>query len=417
MQPRFEDLLNVPLDDKGRVAQVSPDNVLLYGASTMKWDEFKVILSPVSTIFLLPLVIGFSGPNSNDLVPYEVLDPLSFLDNHLLFPMGVFVLSTRIAGEIVLLYGGTILPMSPNAAPYYGLRDSEIGAEWIVPSPSAKTIPSADLDLSLLNVIIPSGNVKADLKALLLNTIPSLDVKVPGILFPSSSKNFYVHPDGIFAWYTYDSPRPSCQDEIESRFVLRNMRPGLFQYLMVTHNYITINPAAFMQRLIAVSLRSASEVHALCVSKNGIYHSEVRHFRIMVDGARQARFIRGDWLGSFCLDYISLYDFMPISHLGFDYTVSSRDTFTAFKNFIVYCTWVFGDHWSNSFMDEITKWQTHPPWTESLPWVIHLSLDKAIASWVLGCHMDASVFCYESIATSWDILEDYLDIYMSPEKI
>ena len=166
-QPRFEDLLNVPVDEHGKVAQVSPDNVLLFGASTMKWDEFKVILSPVSTIFLLPLVIGFSGPNSNDLVPYEVLDPLSFLDNHLLFPMGVFVLSTRIAGEIVLLYGGTILPMSPNAAPYYGLRDSEIGAEWIVPSPSAKTIPSEDLDLSLLNVIIPSGNVKANLKALL----------------------------------------------------------------------------------------------------------------------------------------------------------------------------------------------------------------------------------------------------------
>ena len=416
MLPRFAPLLNIPTGIGGTLVQVLDDNILLYGAVTLEWEVFRTYITPTPTIFLLPLVVGFSGPNSNGVVAYAVPDPISWLDNGILVPMGVFVLSKRIAGEDVLIYGGTILPSESNAVPYYGLTDTEVGSEWVVPA-SLKVTDTTRLDLSELCVIIPSDNVKVSLIALLRESVPSLGVKVPGIFYPSSSENYYVHPDGIFAWTTYDYPRPSGRDEFESRFVIRNIRPYEFQYLMVEHNTITIKPSSFMERLIAVSLRSASEVPSFCAAKNGLYYSEVRHLRIMTDEVRQSRFLRGDWLGSFRLDHLSLFDFMPISHLGFDYNNSSHDTFTAFRFFIIFCTWVFGDEWSNSFMDDIAKWQTIAPWTEALPWVIHLSLEKAISSWVSACHQDASVFRYESLETSWGLLKYYLHSFMSVEKL
>ena len=75
----------------------------------------------------------------------------------------------------------------------------------------------------------------------------------------------------------------------------------MFLYLMVVHNKITIDPAAFFERLVAVSLKNSSEVYSKCEAKNGLNYSEVRHFQIMTDEVRQARFLRGGvaWFVSF----------------------------------------------------------------------------------------------------------------------
>ena len=391
-------------------------NILLYDAFTAPWSDFKDFL-PSLTIFLLPLVIGFSGPNSNTIVQYEPPRPYLWSDNGERFPLGVFVLSKRVAGENVFIFGGTILPTDPSPLmSYHGLKDSEVGMEWIVPS-SCKANDAPRMDLTNLKVIVPSDNLKISLINLLVKSIPSLDEKVPGILYPASGKNYYVHPDGILEWHTHDYGRPSVKDEFESRFVLRNMRASMFLYLMVAHHKITIDPAIFFERLIAVSLKNSSEVCSECESKNGLYHSEVRHLRILTDPVRQARFIRGEWLGSFRLDHLSLYDFMPTTHHGFDYNESSHDTFAAFKYFIMFCAWVFGDHWTNKFMDDVTRWQTKAPWTETIPWVLHLCLEKAISSWVVDCLQDASMFHYESVKTSLGILTDYLNSFMSPGSL
>ena len=108
---------------------------------------------------------------------------------------------------------------------------------------------------------------------------------------------------------------------------------------------------------------------------------------------------------------------MPVSHLWFDYLSSSRDTLTAFRNFIRFLTWLFGDHWLNSFSDDIAKWESLDPWCQCEPWILHLSLDKAISSWITDCNVDASVFRYTSVETSWLLLEYYLDIFLAEDKL
>jgi hypothetical protein len=137
----------------------------------------------------------------------------------------------------------------------------------------------------------------------------------------------------------------------------------------------------------------------------------------MADEERHARFLRGEWPGSFRLDLLSLYHFMPITHVGFDYVETSHDTLSAFRNFITYCTWVFGDHWKNSFDEEITGWAIEDPWSQTRPWIIHMALEKAIAGWILECHQDASLFHYKDVSTSWIILEENLERYLDPDHL
>ena len=386
------------------------DNVLLFGSSLWKWSDFRMIISPVPTVFLIPLVVGFSGPDTNVLGTFAVTTPYSFLDNGSRYPLGVWVLSRRPGGVDVFIYGGTIFPSAPLSLTYYGLRDSELGAEWVVP-------PISVLDLDDLFLIVPVADVKVTLTSMILKNLPSLDTKVPGISFPISSKNFYVHPDGIFSWATHDYPRPSGLEEMESRFIIRNIKPEIFQYLMVAHNKIAIDPPKFIERLISVSVMHSNEVLPSVKSKNGLYHTEVRYLRIMTDEVRLSRFIRGDWPMSYRLDLLSLYHFMPSAHIGFDYLVTSHDTFLAFRNFITFLTWVFGDEWSGSFEGDIRKWQTVSPWVETPVWVLHISLEKAISSWILFCHSDASIFRYAGLVTSWGALEDYLESFMLPENL
>jgi hypothetical protein len=223
------------------VKPTDADNILLFNARVISWKEFRASIAPTPSIFLLPLIAGFSGPASNDVVEYLVPTPFDWLDNGTRFPMGVFVLSKRIAGEEVLIYGGTIMPTDPFDE-FHGLRDSEIGTEWVIPSdPEPNTLMRESL-----NVIIPNDGIRASLVSTILKALPTLEQLVPGIIYPVSSKNYYVHPDGIFAWHTYDYPRPSGKDELESRFVLRNMRPSTFLYLMVVHNKITIDSLQYV---------------------------------------------------------------------------------------------------------------------------------------------------------------------------
>ena len=273
------------------------------------------------------------------------------------------------------------------------------------------------LYLNSLNIIVPNDAVRSSLVSLVLKALPTVEQLVPGITYPTSSKNFYVHPDGIFGWATHDHPRPSGQEERESRFVIRNIRPTLFVYLMNTHHKIAVDPLKMVERLISVSLKHRSDVPDSCKSKGGLYTSEISSLRIMTDEVKLTRFIRGEWLGSFRLDRLSLYDFMPVSHLWFDYLSSSRDTLTAFRNFIRFLTWLFGDNWLNSFSDDIAKWESLDPWCQCEPWILHLSLDKAISSWITDCNVDASVFRYTSVETSWLLLEYYLDIFLAEDKL
>ena len=389
---------------------IPEDNVVLSECEVLEWTEFRSRISPAPTIFLLPLVVGFSGPTSNVLERFPVTSPLSFLDNGLRYPLGVWVLSKRSGGNDVFIYGGTILPTAPSIVSYHGVVDSELGHEWIVPS-------SSSLDLDPLFVVIPVDDVKVSLTAMVIKNVPSLESKVPGLSFPVSSKCFYVHPDGIFSWSTYDYPRPTGLEEAESRFVIRNIKPEIFQYLMVAHNKIAIDPHKFIERLISVSLLHSNEVISEVRSKNGLYHTEVRYLRIMADEERLCRFIRGEWPMSFRLDRLSLYHFMPTTHYGFDYLGTTHDTFIAFRNFITFLTWVFGNEWSGSFESDIRKWQTQSPWIETPVWVIHLSLEKAISSWILFCHTDASTFRYAGLVTSWGALEDYLISFMKRENL
>jgi hypothetical protein len=46
-----------------------------------------------------------------------------------------------------------------------------------------------------------------------------------------------------------------------------------------------------------------------------------------------------------------------------------------------------------------------------------MALEKAIASWILACHQDASLFHYRDVSTSWYILEDNLATYMDPDHL
>jgi hypothetical protein len=150
---------------------------------------------------------------------------------------------------------------------------------------------------------------------------------------------------------------------------------------------------------------------------NGLYHTEVRFLRIMTDEVRMARFIRGEWPMSYRLDLLSLFHFMPTTHSGFDYLETSRDTFVAFRNFITFLTWIFGRTWSGSFEEDIRKWQTSSPWVDTPVWVLHICLEKAISSWILHCHSDASIFRYAGIITSWDALDERLTEFMSKEHL
>jgi hypothetical protein len=108
---------------------------------------------------------------------------------------------------------------------------------------------------------------------------------------------------------------------------------------------------------------------------------------------------------------------MPISHRGFDYLVTSHDTFAALRNFIIFLTWVFGDTWAGSFESDIRKWLTESPWVETPVWILHLGIEKAISSWILFCHSDASIFRYRGLVTSWGSFEDYLGSFMLPENL
>ena len=404
VKPSFESLFDV-----ASVPPIGPDNVLLFEAKVLKWSEFRLMISPVPTLFFLPLVIGFAGSPSNILEDFPVTTPYSFLDNGTRFPLGVWVLSKRPGGSDVFIFGGTILP-SNSTFVYHGIVESELGSEWVVP-------PNSEFDLDRLFVILPSDDVKDTFVSMVLKNLPSLDSKVPGISFPISSKNFYVHPDGIFSWPTHDYPRPSGLEEMESRFIIRNVTPDVFQYFMVAHNKIAIDPRKFMERLIAVSLLHEHEVIDPVRAMNGIYHTEVRFLRIMTDEVRLGRFIRGEWPMSYRLDLLSLFHFMPTTHSGFDYLETSRDTFVAFRNFITFLTWIFGHRWSASFEDDIRKWQTSAPWVNTPVWVLHICLEKAISSWILHCHSDASIFRYAGIITSWDALDSRLTECMSKEHL
>jgi hypothetical protein len=204
---------------------------------------------------------------------------------------------------------------------------------------------------------------------------------------------------------------------MESRFIIRNVTPDVFQYLMVAHNKIAVDPQKFVGRLIAVSLLHQHEVIEPVRAKNGLYHTEVRFLRIMTDEVRLGRFIRGEWPMSYRLDLLSLFHFMPTTHSGFDYLETSRDTFVAFRNFITFLTWIFGNKWSGSFEEDIRKWQTISPWVDTSVWVLHICLEKAISSWILHCHSDASIFRYAGIITSWDALNVRLKECMSREHL
>ena len=133
------------------------DNVVLFGSKVSSWTNFRKLSSALPTVFLLPLVVGFSGPASNVLEPYAVTTPYAYWDNGGRFPMGVWVLARRPGGVDVFIYGGTIFPSAPMSITYHGIRDSELGAEWVVPP------PTTGLDLDEFLVIVPADDVKVSL--------------------------------------------------------------------------------------------------------------------------------------------------------------------------------------------------------------------------------------------------------------
>ena len=90
---------------------------------------------------------------------------------------------------------------------------------------------------------------------------------------------------------------------------------------------------------------------------------------------------------------------------------------------------MFGDEWSNSFMDDIAKWQTTAPWTEALPWVIRRSLEKAISSLKRTLSVDSEKsdskvakaqtrFCHANIAYvfGFRMISNYEGPCKSPES-
>ena len=70
---------------------------------------------------------------------------------------------------------------------------------------------------------------------------------------------------------------------------------------------------------------------------NGLYSTLVRNLRIMSDPDVLSRFILGDWPGTFQLQRLSLYHFLPTFHRGFDYMHETTDIFLALKNFVNFC--------------------------------------------------------------------------------
>jgi hypothetical protein len=171
---------------------------------------------------------------------------------------------------------------------------------------------------------------------------------------------------------------------------------------------VEVEPAKYIQRLVAFSLLSETEIPEAFYLVNGLYLTGVRTLRIMADPAVYSRFVLGDWPGTFQLSYLSLYHFLSISRIGFDYFGDASDLFTSFRNFILWCTWLFGDHWQDQFTKEIAMWQRSHPWTSFSPFVLHVAFERALSSWFAICRSHGSAYHYRTHESGLEKLREEL---------
>ena len=384
-------------------ANPGANNSLLASVVVQSLEDYTDQLIPCPSLLLLPLVKGFDTAVGSTIVDVDIPTPVVWASNCVHFPLMVCALLVRAGRSVSLVYGGTILP--PGLT-YYGLSDGELGVEWNVPTSL----------LARMRVLVPIEELLPALRNSLQSRIPSLDAKIPG-LNPVSSKSTYVHPDGIYSWSVFESARPSAEDERTSRLIVRCTPVDRFKFIQNDQQKISIDPDTFVSRLIGISLCQSDEVPLHCSRMFGLYFSTIRFLRIVENPLALSRFYTGKWLGTYQFHSLSLFHFLPSSHVGYDYVNKTSDIFVSFRNFLLFLSWSFGGSWDNLFASEQLKWQSQFPWSQCRPWVLHLCLDKAIASWFLFLNTSAAVYQYRGVDTAMSKLVSLLDANLTPAKL
>ena len=375
----------------------------LYMTEVMSIWQYSTTTAP--QILLLPLVVKFrerGGTVISNVLPAK---PCTFADNTTLIPLMVCVLHCRPGADLFLIYTGKMGPtISPDS--FYGLLPNELGMEFLVPRKYV-----ADLQ-----VFVPEEILTRVLLSQIMKKLPGIELKIP-ILSPIPSKTLYVHQDNIFVWEKCRATAPTTKAEIDSLFIVRNTHRNIFITLQNSPYVVEVEPTTYVRSLIAMSLLSPDE----CITEfrliNGLYSTLVRNLRIMSDPDVLSRFILGDWPGTFQLQRLSLYHFLPTFHRGFDYMHETTDIFLALKNFVNFCVWLFGDHWLYNFEPDLMKWQTASPWIAYDPWIIHTCVERALAAWFKECTSHGHHFCYVNHETGRRRLANEFEHYLQPAML
>ena len=172
---------------------------------------------------------------------------------------------------------------------------------------------------------------------------------------------------------------------------------------------LDLQPDPWHARLLMFSVLSPWEVPAHCASMAGLYNSKIRYMRIMHCPEALALLYGGKWPRNFQLHILSLWHFMPTQTLGFDYTKSNGDIFSALRAFLMWWSWLAGVMTIPAeFEPDLMIWQNTHPWASMYAWVINVCIEKGLAAWFLYMNSPAEVFCYKDSGTAIRALLTFL---------
>jgi hypothetical protein len=384
----------------------TPGNFLLSNLRVTRLRSYAMQSTPFPTVFLLPALISFTAAGGTNLqaVPIPGAVDVRWSEMDTTFPLIIYGLTRTGTANFTAVYAGQLTRPGTNIHTY---TDSELGTGWLIP----------DKVMNEIDVLVP---VEAALAVTLdhaTSRVPSLTERfqAPG---NASSKRNFVQEDGCDSWDIYVSDRPTAAHVTSSRTMYRAMSKERFADILNATRSLDLQTGDWHKRLLMYSVLSPMEVPAHCKYMGGLYSSRVQYMRIMSCPEALALLYAGKWPQNFRMHELSLWHFMPTQSLGFDYTKSNGDIFSALRAFLVWWSWLSGNISIPAlFEPDLMIWQTTHPWSSMYVWVVNVCMEKGLVAWFLYMNSPAEVFKYKDSLTSVVALLRFLTDSMSVESL
>ena len=375
----------------------TPGDILLSNLCVTRLRSYALQSTPFPTVFLFPALMGFTvaGGTVLQTVPLPGTANMSWIELGTTFPLLIYGLTRSGTSNFSAVYAGQLTPPGVNIHTY---TDAELGTGWL--------IPEALMDG--LDVLVPKDWVLAATLEQAISRVPTLTERfqAPG---NSSSKKIFMQEDGRDSWDIYVADRPTAAQVASSRVMYRAMAKDRFADILNATRSLDLDTERWHARLLMYSVLSPWEVPVHCASMAGLYNSKIRFMRIMRCPEALTLLYGGKWPQSFQLHVLSLWHFMPTQSLGFDYTKSNGDIFTALRGFLMWWSWLSGiTSIPSVFEPDIMIWQTTHPWASRYVWVINVCIEKGLAAWFLYMSSPAEVFAYKDDSTAVQALIKFL---------